>query len=66
MRDITYRLDDSAYANIRALMDHYKASDSAQVISKSLALLKIAAYVQKTHGQLIIRKNGHDTALIVD
>lgn len=65
MQDVTYRLDQSACDSIHDLMKHYNASDSAQVIKKSLALLRIAAYVEQTDGEMIIRKGTHETKLIV-
>lgn len=65
MQDITYRLDKSTCDNIQDLMDHYKSADSAQLIKKSLALLRIAAYVEQTQGEIFIRKGDHETKLIV-
>ncbi len=65
MQQVTYQLDQSACESIQDLMNYYNVTDSAQVIKKSLALLRIAAYVKKTEGEILIRKGNHETKLIV-
>lgn len=65
MHEVTYRLDQVASDSIDELIRHYNVNDSSQVIKKSLALLQIAAYVEKTEGEMIIRKGNHETKLIV-
>ncbi len=66
MQQITYSLDDKTYQSIAELCEYFNATDSAEVIKKSLALLQVAAYVKQTDGEIIIRKGNHETKLIVE
>lgn len=63
--EVTYQLDKSACESIKDLMRFYNAQDSAELIKKSLALLKVAAYVEQTNGEIFVRKGNHETKLII-
>jgi len=65
MTELTLELDFKASESIKELMSHYKVSSKAEVISKALAVLKIAAYVDKTQGELLARKGNHETKIVV-
>jgi metal-responsive CopG/Arc/MetJ family transcriptional regulator len=65
MTEITLELDQKAAQSINDLMDHYKVNSRAEIISKAIAMLKIAAHVGKTGGSLYARKGTNETKLIV-
>lgn len=65
MAELTLELDPQASESLKELMTHYKVSSQAQVITKALAVLKIAAYVAKTQGELLARKGTHETKIVV-
>lgn len=44
-------------------MSYYRVKTKADVIKKAVAVLKIAAYVQSTEGELLARKGHHETKL---
>jgi hypothetical protein len=65
MFEITLELDYKASQSINELMEHYKVTSKAEIISKGIAMLKIAAHVDKTGGDLYARNGSHETKLIV-
>ena len=65
MEEVTYKLDQCATDSIKDLMRFYRVYDSADVIKKGLALLKIAAYVEQTDGEMIVRKGNNETKIII-
>lgn len=64
MTELLLELDSKANESINNLKQHYGLHTKAEVISKAIAMLKIAAYVDSTDGQLIARKGNHETQLI--
>lgn len=64
MHEVTYRFDEATSESIKELCSHYN-SNSAGIIKKSLALLKLAAFVEQTEGEMIIRKGNHETKLMM-
>lgn len=65
MTELTLELDQKATQSINELMQHYEVTSRAEIISKAIAMLKIAAYVGKTGGSLYARKGTKETELIV-
>ncbi len=65
MSELTLEFDRKAYDSIKELMTHYKVNSKAELISKAIAVLKIAAHVDQTHGELFARKGNHETKIIV-
>lgn len=58
-------LDKKAQAFIKELKSHYSVKSTAEIISKSLALLKIASHIEKTGGELLARKGVNETKIVV-
>lgn len=65
MTVLTLELDKRASDSLRDLMSHYKVSTKAEIISKAIAILKIACHIDKTDGELLARKGDHETKIIV-
>ncbi|HMG15024.1 MAG TPA: hypothetical protein VK590_06240 [Saprospiraceae bacterium] len=65
MPELALELDNKAQESINALMKHYKVGSRAEIVSKAIAVLKIAAHIEKTHGELFARKGDHETRIIV-
>ncbi len=65
MTELTLELDSQASESIKELMSYYRVSSKAEVISKALAVLRTAAYIDKTQGELIARKGSHETKIVV-
>ena len=63
--ELTLEFDRKATQNIKELMSHYNLNSSGDVVRKALAVLQVAAHVDKTHGQLIARKGARETHIIV-
>lgn len=66
MNEITLEFDKQANESIIDLMRYYRVNTKAELISKAIAILKIAAHVDKTHGELLARKEGKETRIIVN
>lgn len=64
MTELILELDQKALSSIKILMDHYGTRSKAEIISKALAMLRIAAEVDKTDGVLIARKGNQETQLV--
>jgi hypothetical protein len=65
MTEITFQFDKRATESINDLMKHYKIHNKAALISKAIAVLQIAAHVDKTKGQLFARKGEHETKIVI-
>lgn len=65
MTEITLELDREATQSIDELMCHFKVDNRAELISKAIAMLKVAAHVGKTGGSLYARKGNQETKLII-
>jgi hypothetical protein len=65
MSELTLELDKRASDSIRELMSYYKVGTKAEIISKAIAILKIACHIDKTHGELFARKGDHETKIII-
>lgn len=65
MTQINLELDKKASESLNELMKHYNAGSRADIISKAIAVLKIAAHVGKTGGELYARKGNHETKIVV-
>ena len=65
MPELTLELDGRAEKSIKELMSHYRLKTRAEVITKAIAVLQIAAHVSKTQGDLIARKGHHETKIVV-
>jgi len=64
MTELTLEFDSKASESMRDLMQHYGVVSRAEIISKALAVLKIAAYVDKTDGEIFARKGNKETRLV--
>jgi hypothetical protein len=62
---LSLELDSVAKQSIDDLMNHYKVSSRAAVIKKALAILKVAAHVEKTDGHLVAKKGPHETHIVL-
>lgn len=60
MSEVTLQFDKKANQEINDLMKHYKIANRAELISKAIWMLKIAAHIGQTDGELIARKDGHE------
>ncbi len=65
MTELNLQLDQRASDSLIELMSHYRVSSKAEIISKAIAVLKIASHVDKTQGELFARKGNHETKIIV-
>lgn len=65
MSEFIFDLDKKACQSMNDLMDHYHTSNKSEIISKGLAILKVAAHIEKTNGELLARKGNHETKIII-
>lgn len=65
MTELTLELDSKTSQSIKELMGHYRIKNKAELISKALAILKVAAYVDSTQGELLARKGQHETRIVI-
>lgn len=65
MTEIALSLDRKAQESIRDLMDHYHVKTKAEIISKAIAILTIAAHIERTQGELVARKGMQETKIVV-
>lgn len=65
MTELNLQLDNVAIKNINKLMNYYNINSPAGVISKAISLLNVATYINKTSGELIARKEGKESIIIV-
>lgn len=65
MTEIVLELDHRASKSISELMTHYQVSSKAELISRAIAVLKIAAHVDKTQGELFARKGNRETKIVI-
>jgi metal-responsive CopG/Arc/MetJ family transcriptional regulator len=63
MNEVTLQFDQDATKSIDDLMAYYKVTSRAELISKAISMLKVAAYIGSTQGELIARKNGQETRI---
>jgi hypothetical protein len=64
MAELTLEINGDMSESIRDLMLHYHVN-AAQLVSKAIAVIKIAAYVERTGGELLVRKGSQETKLKV-
>jgi hypothetical protein len=64
MTELTLELDQKAMLSMEGLMKHYGVVTKAELISKALAMLRIAAEVDRTDGILVARKGNRETQLV--
>lgn len=65
MSELALELDVKAQESIKDLMNHYGVINRAEIFSKAIAVLKIVAHVEKTHGELFARKGNNETKIVV-
>jgi hypothetical protein len=63
MFELVLGLDKTANDTICGLMEHYGLNSKAELVSKALSILKVAAYIESTNGELIARKGEHESLL---
>ncbi len=61
--ELSLELDKKADDSINDLMRHYNVKSRADLISKAISVLKVVAYVEDSQGDLIARRNGHETKI---
>ncbi len=66
MTELTLELDRKASESLDHLILHYGAKNKAEIISKALTILSIAALIDQTEGELIARKDGRETRLVIN
>lgn len=65
MTEIALELDTIAQKSVTDLMYYYGMKNKAELFSKALAVLKIAAHIESTHGELFARKGNKETKIVV-
>ncbi|MDP4145621.1 MAG: hypothetical protein Q8936_14235 [Bacillota bacterium] len=65
MTELNLELDHKASQTMNDLMNFYNINNRADLISKAIYLLKIAAHIDQTHGELFARKGDHETKIIL-
>lgn len=65
MSEVTLQFDKEASKSINELMAYYGVANKSELISKAIWMLKLAAQIGKTDGELIARKNGNETKIII-
>lgn len=65
MTELSLELDQNAQKSLRDLMTHYRVRSRAEIISKAIAVLKIAAHIENTDGELFARKGNHETKIVI-
>ena len=63
MNEVTLQFDKQASQSIDDLMKYYNVTSRAELISKAIYMLKVAARIGLMEGQLIARKNGEETII---
>ena len=63
MVELTLVLDSRANATINDLMHHYGLRTKAELFSKAISMLKVAAYVEATNGELVARRGDEESRL---
>ncbi len=63
MNEVTLQFDKQASKSIDDLMKYYNVGSRAELISKAIYMLKVAARVGKMEGELIARKDGEETII---
>lgn len=65
MTEVALELDTQAVESVKDLMNYYGVANRAEIFSKALAVLKIVAYVERTNGELFVRKGNKETKILV-
>jgi hypothetical protein len=63
MTELVLELDSKANETVRGLMQHYGLKTKAELFLKALSILKVAAYVESTHGELVARRGDEESRL---
>jgi len=63
MTELVLELDGRANATVNSLMQHYGLRTKAELFSKAISILKIAAYIEATNGELIARRGDEESRL---
>jgi len=61
--ELVLELDSRANATIHDLMIHYGLRTKAELFSKAISILKVAAYVESTNGELVARRGNEESRL---
>lgn len=64
--ELSLELDIRAQKSMNELMKHYNVNNRADIISIALMVLKLISRIEKTEGELIARKGGKETKIIVN
>lgn len=65
MLELELQLDNKAQESLNELMNYYKVGSRAEIVTKALVMLKIAAHVEQTNGQLLARKGNRETEIVM-
>lgn len=63
MTHLTLELDTRTSAIVNDLMYHYGLRNKAELFTKALSILKVAAFVDSSNGELIARKGSEETKI---
>lgn len=63
MIELALELSEQSQDDIDNLVKHYKAKSRAAIVSKAIALLKLASHVEQNKGELIARRGMNETRL---
>lgn len=65
MSELTIKLDDKMEQSMDFLMKKFGVTSKAELISKGIAMLKVASHLHDAHGELYARKDGKETIIKV-
>jgi hypothetical protein len=65
MAELTIRYDDYTDNEIQKLKNYWNLKDEAEVISKSIAMLRLITAVDSTDGDLVARKGAEETRILL-
>lgn len=65
MQEITLEYDQKMSSEIKKLMAHYRVNTRAELIAKAIAVLKTAAHIDQSDGELIARKGNFERRIVI-
>lgn len=65
MQELTLEYDQRMSSEMKKLMIHYNVNTKAELIAKAIAVLKTAAHINQSNGELIARKGNLERKIVV-
>jgi hypothetical protein len=66
MINLTLKINKDSMSDIKDIMEYFRIDNYQDLFSKSLSALKILAYIGKTDGELIARKDSRETIIVLN